>query len=239
MIVHIINFANRSYYMDYLNEMFSLRKRHFDEQISWENSNKSYNIEFDDIDSFNESEYLLLLDDNGEILGFCRLCPVNKYSLINTSLKKYLDKDCAPSVHSWELSKFIITKFHNIKAKKQAMGHILCGIFEWAIIKNINNIVTVAGEDLFYNAMDIGLEYNILGSHCECKDGSIVAIEYSSNFNMLELVREYFNINYAVSYIAPPQIKGKVIKKSISKILSNIMETNSLENLSPPQNLFN
>lgn len=212
MLVHIVNSANRTFYANYLEEMFRVRKEIFIDALGWKELKETDGKEMDDMDFVDGVEYLLIIDSSGELVGHCRCNPTTKPHLLNGPLSHFVQRPVELGYECWEFTRFAPTRTPKSPHKDKALAYLCAGSLEWAMTKGIKRLLGIAEAPLIGLSTRLGWPTRMLGMPVEYEAGKEAsALEFSVTKTALESTRLYFGLNSPVTYTSPPQMDYRTI----------------------------
>ncbi|WP_240006789.1 acyl-homoserine-lactone synthase [Pseudaquidulcibacter saccharophilus] len=214
MLVHIVNSGNKSYYAEFLEEMFAQRKKLFVETMGWNDLPMIDGIEKDEMDLVEDVEYLLIFDKNGDLVGHCRYNPTTSNYLLGTAMKKYVMNPIQEGYDCWEFTRFAPSWDLNSPHKKLALAYLCAATIEWSLIRRVNRLLGIGEENLIQLAGALQIPTRLLGTPIEYDTGrSAIAFEFALSQRTLNSTRQFFKLDAPATLLLPPQIG----KSSISR----------------------
>lgn len=228
MLVHLVNKANRSYYEEYIEDMFRLRKEVFVDGLGWKELNVENGKETDEMDMVEDVEYLLTIANNGLLIGCCRCNPTTDKYLLGTAMKEYVQRPFTPGHDVWEFTRLAPTRDAKFEYKILAQAYLSAAIMEWALLKGIKRLIGITETSLVAWSTRLGWKVKMLGMPIEYEPKKeAVALEYTVDMETLNSTRKFYDTKTPVLYIAPPQIDGRKINIDEIQILDAVNNVNS------------
>lgn len=203
MLVHIVTRRNRSAYSQYLDEMFEMRRRVFIEELRWERLSAPDGRERDFIDEHEDVEYLLTIDDFGQLVGSGRFSPTTRPHLLDGPLKDYSERDYEPGPDCWEFTRYIPTETNDSPVKLQARAYILTAMVEWSVRRNVRRLLGISPLETLAFTSRMGWRNGLLGMPVEYQPGqSAVAMHFDLDRASLASTRRYWDLEGPVTFEA-------------------------------------
>lgn len=207
MLVHIVNSGNRSYYSDYLEEMFSQRKNLFYDTMGWRDLPMIGGVEKDEMDFVEDVEYLLIFDKSGDLIGHCRYNPTTSNYLLGSAMKRFIKEPVQEGHDCWEFTRFAPSWDLNSQHKKIALAYLCAATIEWALIRRVNRLLGIGEENLIQLAGALQIPTRLLGEPIEYDAGrQALAFEFTLSQRTLATTRQFFKLDAPATLLLPPQI---------------------------------
>lgn len=201
MLVHIVTQENRSAYEDYLNQMFEMRRRVFIEKLGWEALTAPYGRERDFIDESDAVEYLLTLDDFGNLIGSGRFGPTTTPHLLSGPLKHFAERDYEPGPSCWEFTRYIPTEHDDSPCKLQGRAYILTAMVEWAIRRGVRRVLGISPMETLAFTGRMGWRNGLVGMPIEYQPGqSAVGMHFDLDRESLASTRRFWQLEGPVTF---------------------------------------
>ncbi|NVJ98610.1 MAG: GNAT family N-acetyltransferase [Alphaproteobacteria bacterium] len=171
-MIHVVSALNRAEYSDYLRQLWQQRYDVFVEKMGW-SLDCAKGIERDQFDR-PDTVYLLCIDDEGRLKGAMRLLPTMKPHLMSEAFPGLCASGvpCADSI--WEVSRFYsLTGRHMLLERDRTVSELVCGLFEFGLMKGIESVTCVASMVLFPTILKAGWNVTPLGLPA-VSDGEVI-----------------------------------------------------------------
>src|SRR6185312_8149319 len=194
-MIDVVTSQNAVLYKDALESMFRLRHRIFVERMGWEALRKPDGIEKDQFDT-PDAVYLILQDDNGEVIGSHRLLPTVKphlFSELFADMCNVRGVKRGPNVY--ELNRTCVDE-DRLDRKKQewARQQIISGLVEFSARAGIDQVTILTPLEVMFRYMLIGVDVKPLGFHREIDGVKQAAVSVTMNREADAAVKAAFGI---------------------------------------------
>ena len=147
MLCHCVTPANRQRYRRQIEEMFQQRHRVFVDGLGWRELRRPDNRDVDAYDT-DETIYLLVLDDVGQVVASTRMNPTwARHQLEEGSYlrSKFATREPPRGPHVWEGSRLIsgFKKRFGEAFARQTMGVLLAGTQEFCVRRGITHGLSI------------------------------------------------------------------------------------------------
>lgn len=240
-IMKEINIINKESdkYAELSNPMFELRHSVFKEKLNWEVSSED-NKEKDEYDDEDNANYVLVTDDEDDVVGCMRLLPTTgPYMLKNTFPELAKDILLPEEENVWEISRFAVEDKNQTTANKFGFGettkHLAIGMCNFAIENNIKSYVGLTTPHVERLIRNLGLTCNRVSKVEQISDLKVVIIEIVIDEKGLNTVKEKLKLDKNLTLLDPkeyyyPEFKRENIPFKHSEELVNTTN-NELEEI--------
>src|SRR6185295_11038087 len=167
-MIQVVTSRNALLYEDALRDMFHLRHRIFVERMGWEALRKPDRLERDQFDT-EDAIYLLLMDDDGTVIGTHRMLPTTKPHLFSDVFPQLCAvKGVQRGKKILELTRTCVDEEALDRATMEhARKRIMVGLFEFCLRAGYEQITLLTPTDLLFRYLLIGLDIKPLGMPVE------------------------------------------------------------------------
>jgi acyl-homoserine lactone synthase len=194
-MIDVVTSQNAVLYKDALESMFRLRHRIFVDKMGWEALRKPDGIEKDQFDT-PDAVYLILQDDDGEVIGSHRLLPTIKPHLFSELFPEMCNVHGVkrgPNV--FELNRTCVDE-DRLDPKKQewARQQIIAGLVEFSYRAGIDHVTILTPLEVMFRYMLMGIEVKPLGLHKKIDGVSQAAVSVKMDKLADQAVKAAFRI---------------------------------------------
>lgn len=212
MLVHIVTPANRSAYAEYLPKMFQQRKQVFVDWLGWTGMNIVDGGERDGIDDVPEIEYILTINEFGELVGSSRFVPSLGPHLLSGPLKEFVSRSYERSPAVWEWTRYAPTASRDTPNARAARAFMLTAVQEWALSRGCTKLLGISDDSNIAFAARMGWKSRPLGlPRSYSEENAATAVEFAITPEALQSTRDFWNMTQPVTYLAPPPLSGAPI----------------------------
>ncbi|MFC7047892.1 acyl-homoserine-lactone synthase [Emcibacter nanhaiensis] len=197
MHVDMVTHENRHHFSDELRLMFRQRFDVFEEQMGWQLPMADYEnrLEIDEFDS-EDTVYLLIKDDNNELIGSLRLLPSTGPHLMSELFSHLVEGPVARADDTWECSRVYVLsnkgKASGLKAGGGAElsvammeAGLMLGISKINVIANMNTLPMILRSG--WGTMPLGLPQTV-------GNEQVIALSIMINPVGLQVLRQRRNV---------------------------------------------
>jgi acyl-homoserine lactone synthase len=201
MQVHLVDSENSHLYRSELKLMFRRRHEVFIRDKGWRLKATPSDIgelEIDEFDQIDAVEYLLMLDENRNLMGSTRILPTTGPHLCNGPLDNYFEPKRHPGIgpKTWEVSRGITAPSYNHHLMALCNAILAAGIIEWALYRGVTRIISVMDQRLVGAMLATGWQITMCGSPVNYDEGGTgVAITWPVDQSTLDTTREICSIH--------------------------------------------
>lgn len=212
MLVHVVTPANRSAYVDFLPRMFEQRKNVFVDWMGWSGLNVVDGQERDQIDDVPQIEYILTINEFGELIGSSRFVPSLGPHLLSGPLKDYVQRPYEVGPNVWEWTRYAPTVSNDTPNAKAARAYMLTAVQEWCLSKGVTQLLGISDDSNIAFASRMGWNSRPLGlPKAHGDEAPATAIMFETTPQSLKTTREFWKMTQPVTYQAPPPMDDKPI----------------------------
>jgi acyl-homoserine lactone synthase len=187
--------------------MFHLRHRIFVERMGWEALRKPDRLERDQFDT-EDAIYLLLMDDDGRVIGSHRMLPTTKPHLFSDVFPQLCAvKGVQRGEKILELTRTCVDEEALDRATMElARKRIMVGLFEFCLRAGYEQITLLTPTDLLFRYLLIGLDIKPLGMPVEMDGIKQIAMIVKVDQQALDVLRQAFAVPQTqVHYVGAPR----------------------------------
>jgi len=206
-MIQVVTSRNALLYEDALRDMFHLRHRIFVERMGWEALRKPDRLERDQFDT-EDAIYLLLMDDDGTVIGTHRMLPTTKPHLFSDVFPQLCAvKGVQRGKKILELTRTCVDEEALDRATMEhARKRIMVGLFEFCLRAGYEQITLLTPTDLLFRYLLIGLDIKPLGMPVEMDGIKQIAMIAKVDQQALDVLRQAFAVPQTqVHYIGAPR----------------------------------
>jgi len=205
MFVHLVSAKNIAGYGPQMDEMYRQRKKVFVHQMGWKDLDNDGPYEIDIYDS-NDSYYLLVLDDVGNVSGSCRLTPTDRPNVTCDELGRYFDNNPPRQSNIWEVSRWI-PGFGSGESIRRTAGLLFLAMAEFSIKNNIQTLISCSNEQVLSACALAEIPIRKMHHPISNKDGTATGIHVDVDQGLLGHLRRRFE-HFMSVLIEMPQTSG-------------------------------
>ena len=206
-MIQVVTSRNALLYEDALHDMFHLRHRIFVERMGWEALRKPDRLERDQFDT-DDAIYLLLMDDDGTVIGTHRMLPTTKPHLFSDVFPQLCAvKGVQRGEKILELTRTCVDEEALDRATmERARKRIMVGLFEFCLRAGYEQITLLTPTDLLFRYLLIGLDIKPLGMPVEMDGIKQIAMIAKVDQQALDVLRLAFAVPQTqVHYVGAPR----------------------------------
>jgi acyl-homoserine lactone synthase len=206
-MIQVVTSRNALLYQDALHDMFHLRHRIFVERMGWEALRKPDRLERDQFDT-EDAIYLLLMDDDGRVIGSHRMLPTTKPHLFSDVFPQLCAvKGVQRGEKILELTRTCVDEEALDRATMElARKRIMVGLFEFCLRAGYEQITLLTPTDLLFRYLLIGLDIKPLGMPVEMDGIKQIAMIVKVDQQALDVLRQAFAVPQTqVHYVGVPR----------------------------------
>lgn len=163
MRTHIITPQNRIAYADILSAMFRQRTAVFVNRLGWKNMTVIDGEERDEADADPDVEYIVTIDDNGELVGSLRLTCTTGACLLNGPLCNYLEKPLARVQTDWEMTRLTSSTCEDDPRSSKSFAYLAVGTLEWTALRGVTKLYGIGEASMMGLIGGLGLKISLDG----------------------------------------------------------------------------
>ncbi len=171
MRAHIITPQNRLAYANILSAMFRQRTAVFVDRLGWKNMTVIGGEERDEADADPDVEYIVTIDDEGELVGSLRLTCTTGACLLNGPLSYYLEKPLSRVQTDWEMTRLVSSTREDDPRSSKSFAYLAVGTQEWAAEKGVKRIYGIGEASMVGLIGGLGLSISLDGPPVEYETG--------------------------------------------------------------------
>jgi N-acyl-L-homoserine lactone synthetase len=195
----ILDRHNRSELAHLYTAMFRQRAILFAEVLKWDNMSVVNGEERDDADSDPNVEYLVTVDDAGELVGSCRLTPSLGKCLLAGPLAFYLNEPLPRTEKIWEFTRFAPSTYPDSPLNGQSFVGLGVGVLEWGLMRGVDKLYGIAEPSLLGIAGSLGAKISLEGPPVEFQPGKkAFAFSYPIDDETLDFARKSLKLKGSV-----------------------------------------
>ena len=210
----VVTKHNAFLYRDALTQMFRLRHRIFVERMGWEALRRPDAMDKDQFDNA-DAIYLILLDEEGTVIGTHRLLPTVRPHLFTELFADFCNvKGIQVGPKIYELNRTCVDEERLPRDKREwARKQIMAGLMEFGVYAGIEQLTVLTPLDILFRYLLIGWDIKPLGVPREVDGVKQAAVAVRVDEAALKAVREAFDIrSQIVTHIGPVPITGEPIE---------------------------
>lgn len=202
-MIHLINYENKDFYKEILEQMFAQRKTMFIDKLGWDLSARN-GQEIDEFDT-QDTIYLVCIDEQGgAIRNSLRLNPTIKPHLMSEILSEYCAKGVPRGETIWEISRYCYNPNYMRRHDRfDAMKQMMCGVMECSILYGLKKLTFVQHTAISAHCLACGWDMRPLGLPQEDRGLLYAAFEVNVDINGLNAVRKNAGNTQPVLKIQP------------------------------------
>lgn len=188
-MIHLIDYENKVYYENILQQMFENRRQVFIDKLDW-NLNVTNGREIDEFDT-DDTIYLVVVDeDTGKIRSSLRLNPTSKPHLMSEVFPHLCEKGVPVGDDIWEISRYCYNPdFTRRSDRLKALNEIMCGVMETSLLYGWKTLTFVIGTPLLPHCIGCGWSIMPIGLPVTENRQSICAFKVDVTQEGLRAVR--------------------------------------------------
>ena len=210
----VVTRHNAFLYSDALDQMFRLRHRIFVERMGWEALRKPDQIERDAFDT-NDAIYLLLMEEDGTVIGSHRLLPTVRPHLFSELFGDFCNvKGVQVGPRVYELNRTCVDEERLPRDRREwARKQIMAGLMEFCVQVGIESFTVLTPLDILFRYLLIGWDIKPLGVPREVDGVKQAAVSVRVSKPALEAVREAFSVAAPiVTHLGPRPVGGTLVE---------------------------
>ncbi|MES1198485.1 MAG: acyl-homoserine-lactone synthase [Pseudomonadota bacterium] len=204
--------------------MFEQRTKVFVDWLGWTGLTVVDGQERDEIDDVPQIEYVLTINEFGELLGSSRFVPSLGRHLLAGPLKDYVQRpyECGPQC--WEWTRYAPTTAPDTPNARSARAFMLTAVQEWALSRGVTHLLGISDDSNIAFASRMGWKSTPLGLPRSYSDaGAATAVVFEATQQSLADTRAFWKMTQAVTYQAPPPMTEQPITCEEIGILDAMM----------------
>lgn len=161
-MIDLVTSENRHLFEPQLVEMWRQRHKTFVEGLGWDLPAKN-GLEIDQFDT-DQTVYLIATDDGENVTGSMRLLPTTGPHLMSDLFPELCDRGVTRDEAIWESSRTNIrSDGRGTSTPTRAMGEIMCGMMEFALLYGISQVIFTANMAILASVLKAGWNVEPLG----------------------------------------------------------------------------
>jgi acyl-homoserine lactone synthase len=210
----VVTKHNAFLYRDALTQMFRLRHRIFVERMGWEALRRPDGMDKDQFDTA-EAIYLILMDEEGMVMGSHRLLPTVRPHLFTDLFAEFCNvKGIQVGPKVYELNRTCVDEERLPRDKREwARKRIMAGLMEFGVYAGIEHFTILTPLDILFRYLLIGWDIKPLGVPREVDGVKQAAVAVRVDEAALNAVRDSFEIKgNLITHIGPLPVTGEPIE---------------------------
>ena len=232
MLCHCVTWANRHRYTEQIEQMHRQRHEVFVEQLGWKELRRPDERDIDEYDT-DDSVYLLVLNDNGDVVASGRLNPSwarNQFEDASPLREKFaaLPPPNGPKV--WEGSRLLggLPHRYGKDFARATLGILLAAGQEFGVRRGITGITSIFEAPALSRLQSIGWETDPLGLSTTYETdhgkGQGIAVVWKTDTRHLIRTRQAFGIAGPVLFEAAPVFEDADTEAPVYSLLNMAAE---------------
>lgn len=212
MLCHCVTWANRDRYAEQLDQMHRQRHDVFVDQLGWRELRRDDGRDIDDFDT-DDSVYLLVLTDNGDVVASGRLNPSwarNQFEDASILRSRFASLTPPTGPRIWEGSRLLggLPHLYGKDFARATLGILLAAGQEFGMRRGIAGVTSIFEAPALARLQSIGWETEPLGLSTTYEtdhgQGEGIAVVWKTDARHLMRTRQAFGVSGPVLFEAAP-----------------------------------